>query len=527
MMPAADAAPIPPVDSASSPARRTTSDRVMVVVLLVAGFIYAGFLGMHMGAFPGGSDSSGYMNNARLIKFGRTHVSERVVPGLAPTDLPTFTYVPLGFTPGSRPGRIAPTYPIGLPMFIAAAAALVGWSAAAHWVIWLHALGGAALMYALGRYAGLPRGWAGIGALLLAACPVYTLFSLQLMSDVPATTWALATIVSVWLAREKIGWALVAGLALGIAVLVRNTNALLILPAAVALGADRRRWLAFVAGGLPAAVTLLIYNGLAYGSPLLSGYGGIGGLFSTHEIAQNFSHYARWLPILLTPVAVLAVGLPLLWRQNATWVALLGLWILGLFGLYSCYYHTHETWWYLRFVLPAFPAVLIAGLLVARAGLLKLGWEQRSAPGTLLPWLLGIAVTAAILLFDGSWNTKFDTINSGRGEENYAKAIEWMKTKIPADSNLIAMQASGALFFYTDFPIVRWDQIEGPDFEKIARASQATHRKIFALLQPLPGSKDDEELRAFGEKRLIGKWTKLGGVGGFNLWQYEGEAPAS
>ena len=163
----------------------------------------------------------------------------------------------------------------------------------------------------------------------------------------------------------------------------------------------------------------------------------------------------------------------------------------------------------------------VAALLVARTGLQALGWEKRNPPGPVLTSLLGITTCFAIFLFAGRWNKKFDTVNSGRGEENYAKAIEWMKATIPAESNIIAMQASGALFFYTDFPIVRWDQIEGPEFAKIVRASQVTHRKIFTLLQPF------EEKRAFGEKRLTGKWTNLGSLGGFNLWQYEGEAPAS
>ena len=33
----------------------------------------------------------------------------------------------------------------------------------------------------------------------------------------------------------------------------------------------------------------------------------------------------------------------------------------AMFGLYAFYYHTSEEWWYLRFVVPAFPALVLAG----------------------------------------------------------------------------------------------------------------------------------------------------------------------
>jgi len=50
----------------------------------------------------------------------------------------------------------------------------------------IHALVGLWLIYALGRSVGLAAGWAWLGALLLAASPLYVYSSLQTLSDLPA-----------------------------------------------------------------------------------------------------------------------------------------------------------------------------------------------------------------------------------------------------------------------------------------------------------------------------------------------------
>ena len=43
---------------------------------------------------------------------------------------------------------------------------------------------------------------------------------------------------------------------------------------------------------------------------------------------------------------------------------MLGLWAGLLTGLYAFYFHSGETWWYLRFILPAFPVLILAALVV-------------------------------------------------------------------------------------------------------------------------------------------------------------------
>jgi hypothetical protein len=481
------------------------------MVLFVAGLvIYAVFLGTHIGAYAAGSDSSGYLNSARVFSQGRLTAVQRPWPGLPAAELTSYAYVPLGFGPAS-PGEMVPKYPMGMPLLVMATAALVGWDAAPQWVIVVHAIAGVLLMGWLGRCAGLSVGWATSGALLLATCPLYVMYSLQMMSDVPATAWAMATVAFAWNARRHAGWAFAAGCALGVAVLIRPTNVLLVLPMAIALGIGWRRWLGFAIGVAPLAAIQLGYNQAAYGQPFHNGYGDVGRLFQWKHVPLSLANYGRWLPILLTPVGLLAFLLPLYARKKPLWTALLTVWMVGFASVYAFYSYTHETWWYLRFILPAFPAAWIAALLVASD--LTRRWELLP-PGSCRAWLTGGVSAAALFAFACHWNGKLESTTIGRGERGYLETIEWLRPRVPASALVIAMQASGCLYYYTDLSCLRWDQIEPEQFSTIAAA--AAGRPVFALLMPF------EEQRAFPE-RLGGRWTRIGGNHSFSLWQFGSE----
>jgi hypothetical protein len=64
---------------------------------LVAFVLYGLMLARYSAAYAGGADSSGYMNNARLLDHGSLITPMRQVPGLSPDTVSAFAYVPLGF----------------------------------------------------------------------------------------------------------------------------------------------------------------------------------------------------------------------------------------------------------------------------------------------------------------------------------------------------------------------------------------------------------------------------------------------
>jgi hypothetical protein len=481
---------------------------VAVLVLGLLG-LYAAFLGRYIGAVAGGSDSSGYLNHARLLAAGRNHATPRAIAGLPAPTSPDFLYSPLGFKPiGGRRDRLVPTYPTGLPLLLLLAAPVAGWAQAGNVVLMLHALAGLALTYALGRTFGLGPRWAVVGAVAIAASPLYLFMAQQAMSDVPALVWTTVAVVAAWRSRERTGWAAVAGAAMALDVLIRPTNALAFLPIAVALGISWRRWLWFALAGLPGAVFFLAYSRAAYGGFLVTGYGNASLEFLREYIPGTLLHYVHWLPLLLSPLAVLAAGLPWLVRRSPRATTVLGLWILVYLAFYSAYVCTHQTWWYLRFLLPAAPAIVVAGLLVARR--LAAGRIARlSAPAARGVWLGAIALVAAN---GGWWTRSLHALSIGRGERKYAAVADWLKGRVPPDAVLLTMQASGALFYYTDYAIVRWDSVDGPDAAAVDARIRQSGRPYYAVLFPF-------ELKDALTERFPGAWSPVGKVDDVTIWR--------
>lgn len=479
-------------------------------MLLAALAGYAVLLAVQMGAYAGGSDSSGYLNNARLLRAGRLRIERREIPGVPTDKLPAMTYVPLGFIPeGAR--DMVPTYPVGLSLFFVGLAPVTGRADAAPVTIWLHALAGVLLMYALARAVALSPPWAALGAILLAACPLYLFIGLQALSDVPALAWCTAAVLWAWYSQERPRWALAAGGAVAVAVLVRPSNLLVMLPIALCLGTGVRRWLWLGLGGLPGAVFLALLNRSLYGSALTTGYGAVEHIFGWSNVPPSLENYAVTLPAVLTPAVVLVLALPRLARGgDRLLAAVLAAWILGFAGFYAFYFHTHEAWWYLRFLLPAFPAFIIAMLLAGRALAVR-------CPPRLVAIGAVLVVTAAVL-WEGFWSYRKHSLTVGDSERKYVDVTRWAQAHLPASAIVAAMQTSGAMFYYTPFTLVRYEQLGAEHWPAIERAAAAAGRPIYAVLFPF-------ELKAALETSLPGRWTQVGAVKDVTFWRLDGPEP--
>ena len=84
-----------------------------------------------------------------------------------------------------------------------------------------------------------------------------------------------AAIVFALRSLRKPSLAYAAGIAFGIGVAVRPTNILLAIPLAIAM---RFRWKIIaraIAGAIPIAIALMIFNAIVYGNPLTTGYGNV------------------------------------------------------------------------------------------------------------------------------------------------------------------------------------------------------------------------------------------------------------
>jgi hypothetical protein len=476
---------------------------------------YAALLFILIGAVPGGSDNSGYFNEARLLAQGRIHAPVRALAGL-PAEGPTrFLYMPLGFKPAADgSARMVPTYSPGMPLLLVAAARIAGWGHAGDLLLLLHSLAGLALTFALGRACGLSGPWSLVGAAVLAASPLYLFTSLQALSDVPATVWATAAVIAALRSREGSGWALAAGVCFAVGFLIRPNNFLIAAPVAIAIGMSPLSLLLAALGALPGVAAWMAINHSAYGNPLESGYGAIGNEFHSGLIAGTLWYYARWLPVLLSPVVVVAPAVLALLRQRPRLAATLAAWALAYLAFFSPYRWTHEQWWFLRFLLPAAPALIVAGLMVlnrwlerARRG--RPQYLSRLAPVLLLAAAVGVELSQTQPLRE-TWAI-------GHGERKYGRISKWLNANVPANSAIVVSQASGALYYFTDFTLLRYEQIDPAVAQRVRASVEARGRPLYAVLFPFEG----DALR-----KLPGSWVHVASVDDVGIWRCEWREPA-
>lgn len=472
----------------------------LLVICLVG---YAFFLVQHSSPYAGGADSSGYLNSARLFSQGEFFARPRVLPGHAAGEFGGFSFVPLGFM-RSQDGRMVPTYPTGYPIQLLAAAGF-GWARAATVVNVSTALASGLLLFAFCRRLGFSLGLALGGVALLWACPLFIFSATQPMSDLSALGWSLAVLYSALRGRDSWKWGLPCGAAMGFAVLVRPTNLLLGVPVLVALGFRPRSWMAVGLGGLPGALFFCFYNSRVYGSPWITGYADVWSLFRMEHLPPNLAHFARWIPLLLSPLVILALVAPVCAAGRQRGIAVLGAWAATLVAFYAFYYHSGETWWYLRFILPAFPALILAALAA-----LESAWRKHpSRPRTTA------AALALVLLGALGWELaqvrQLHVREVKASERTYPDAANWAQQHLPDSSVIFCMQVSGAFFYYTDFLLLRWDVIIPGKYGVLLDTIVRQNRPVYAALFPFE--------TAEAQRLIGGHWVKLSTVGQVTFWQ--------
>lgn len=458
--------------------------------------LWAVVLCYHTDPYAGGSDSSGYLNLAAQLLDGRLQMPLERAPGLE--DLPIGRFVPLGYVSRGE-GMMVPTYPLGLPLLFAAAGFVMPLDWASSLTSVLHLLAMILVTRSLARTLGASESWAWAAGWLAGLSPMTVFIGLQPMSDLPAAVWTTAALLLALKARATPRLALAAGAAVGMAVLLRPTNLLVIFPVLLVLvwapgvGALWLGKLVYLGlGGLPFAVILALYNTVQFGGPLTTGYGNPSSLFSAEWLGMTLMHYGRWLPLLLGPLVLLAVRFPFVRSVPLVARVTLSGWILLLTGVYALYACTHEAWWYHRFVLPVFPSLAVASVLGAEDLIRKLFSRWRYAAP-----LAGLVVAGNFchLFWQGDHLLWMQTAEDNRG---YKEAVLWVEQREPR-ALVAGLQVSGALLHYTKLGFV--DARAPLDTPRVLAAARKTGRPLYAVVFDFE--------KEFLESPSEGSWEKV------------------
>ena len=435
--------------------------------------ILALYVGIRYGSFAAaGSDSYGYVSQARFWLDGIPRVQQPWVLDF-PWENRDWIFSPLGYRPFSPDGTIVPTYPAGLPLIMAAFFALLGPDGPFYVVPVLAALT-VWFTYMLGRDATGSRTVAALAAALLVASPAFLTHVMVPMSDVPAAAgWTLVAVLAL---KQK---PLAAGVISGLALMIRPNLILLTLVPAFAWRGRREALLRYATGLVPGLLAIMIVNMLLYGGPLTTGYASLFELYAFGSLPLNVRNYLVWLVQTQTPLILLA-AVPLFVRgalreraNDASPRACLAA-IVALTFLSYVLYATFDHWFYLRFLLPAYPALFV----LLMAALRWLAWKipaEARVPAVAL-------ACAALVLFGVNTARREGVFNVAAYEGRHVRAAQEVAARTPPDAVVLAVQHSGSVRYYADRITLRYDWLEEDALDAALRDLAARGRRAYLVV---------------------------------------------
>jgi hypothetical protein len=443
--------------------------KLIAAAVLVIGGAYATLFSRSVSYVAGGSDSSGYLNEARMIAAGRVEVPIEPMRtmGVPAEDDLAWPFAPLGFRPSTNFRNIVPTYPPGFPVHLMLAALIGGWARAPFLVAPMAAMISIVLLFVVARQLGLSTEWGLAACAILAVWPVFVAQGMQPYSDDLATMWTLASIACALAADRRPAWSTAAGAAFAIGVAVRPTNILLALPLAIALRWKPSRLALAAVAAAPFAVALMWWNARLYGSPLTTGYGSLASAIAWMAPRERIPFYTHFLILHLTPL-VFPGGLFVVFDRRAGWRALLVSWFL-VFFIFYCFYPCCDDWTSTRFLLPAIPALIIGLMFLLR------DWSRT---------VVACALVAVMVTVGAYQTVKLGVLNYYQGETIYPGAVQWTERQLPRNALLVTMQFSGAFFYYSHRFTARWDYLDRGRFELLRAYAGNANLRWYALLAP-------------------------------------------
>ncbi len=429
----------------------------------------------------GGADQYAYVSQADLWLQRDLTVSVPLA-ATAPWPDAIWSFTPHGFRPAVSGPAIVPVTAPGLPLMMAGTKALFGHCA----MFLVTPLSGVLLVwmtFAIGRRVeseilGLAAAW------FVATSPAVLAMLVSPMSDVPAAAlWAAAICLTLGESRRS---AFCAGLAASAAILVRPNLA----PIAGLLmvwrwwsqqGARGRRDAALVlAGTIPGCLFVGWINNTLYGSPLASGYGSLASLFSVANVGVNLKRYGGWLIESQTPIAALGIVL-LFVPSRRVWpnarqkqaALLLGGTVTIVWALYLIYM-PYEAWWFLRFMLPSWPAICLGMAVVV----VRLGQLRHAA------WRVA-AIGMAILI--GAYGVRYAARNgafpSGEGDHRYVSIAKMVEQATDESAVILTGQHSGPVRYYAGRTSLRYELLDPAWLDRAIEWLQAQGRRPLFLLE--------------------------------------------
>ena len=463
------------------------SDGVAAAVIIAAAVAVA-VIGVRYGTFTASdTDPYGYVSLADLMAGGALRVNQQFVRSM-PWPNAEWSFAPYGYIPAPERGFISPVYPVGVPMIMAAFQRIVGDRTAVFYVVPL-----------FGAVAVWMTGWLGIqlhsrlagamAATLLATSPAFLYQVIQPTSDVAAVAWWATSLALIIRATPSSTFG--SGVAASLAIMTRPN----LVPLAAVVGAfvlrnvvsgDRQTWradmkplLLFAAGVIPGCLIVAGVNAHLHGSPLRTGYGPLAELYTWANVRPNLDRYSRWLLETQTPFILLALLAP--WfRQH---VRHAHAWLLLAFAAVVCALYmpylvfAWDDWVYLRFLLPAFPALLVLSVIVGLDLLHRVPLR-----------VINVAVPATILasmlvVWQFQEASRRGAFTLRLLEKRYENVGRYIAGALPREAVFISGLHAGSIRYYADRVTLVFGRMHARSFDEALEALRARGYRPYLTLE--------------------------------------------
>jgi hypothetical protein len=230
-----------------------------------------------------------------------------------------------------------------------------------------------------------------------------------------------------------------------------------------------------------------------YGGPLKSGYGDMSFLFRFEHVWPNLQRYPVWLLQTETPIVLLAAAAP--WFTPDSLARRQLLWLTAfVVAVFACYipYSVFDAWWYLRFVLPAYPAMLVLTA-SALVGLLERRqlWVRAGSFVAVAALIVVLVRTSIHLHAFGLWEF----------ERRFQLAGEYVDSHLPRNAIVITAQESGSVRFYANRVSMTWRALDPDAFESALAFVRSHDYRPYFLIET---EEQQEFVDRFGAKTPIG-----------------------
>jgi hypothetical protein len=240
-------------------------------------------------------------------------------------------------------------------------------------------------------------------------------------------------------------------------------------------------------------------NARLYESPFTSGYGTTGDLYSLRYATTNAANYLSWLiqaETLIVALAAVYIAVPALApRPRARGTRLLAGATIAATVLSYLFYRPFDVWWYLRFLLPMWPMMLLA----TAAGVDAIASRLAGAAGEPRRGAIAIAVVVALVSAD---HLRFLSVRSvfdlGRTERKYVDVARFVADHTEPDAVILSHQHSGSLRLYSGRLTLRFDVLEPGWLDRSLTWLESAGRHPYVVLD---GGEVEEFRQRFGAGR--------------------------